>query len=311
MALTSRQVDQYHEQGVLIAPEVLTENDLQPVTSCIQAIVDERARQLYAQGKISDLCADEPFETRFGSLYRQCEEMGANFDIMQLRPKALFDFLFNQNLLDAVESLIGPEITCNPIQHLRPKLPVSVTGEEKSSFQNVPWHQDAAVTWEEADPTDIVTCWLPLIDANRANGCMQILPGVHTRGYIEHQAEGGTTVRPDLLPTQIEPITAECPRGGVIFMNKYTPHLGLHNRSAMVRWSMDLRYQQTGMPTGRPFWPAVVVRSKANPSSVQTSYAEWCERWYHDLELSKGVGWHRTVPREKRVPADHPLAGAV
>ena len=297
MALSAEQVRQYRQHGVLIAENVLTEADLAPVIACINDTVEARARELKAAGKVTDLCEGQGFGRRFGGLYRQCKEIGTNFDIMQLRPRPLFDFLFNRNLLDAVESLLGPEITCNPIQHLRPKLPVAITGEEQSYFQNVPWHQDAAVTWEEADPTDIVTCWLPLVDANERNGCMQVMPDVFTRGYLEHQAEGGTTVKPQLLPKDVEPITAACPKGGIVFMNKYTPHLGLTNRSDAIRWTIDLRYQKTGEPTGRPFWPAIVVRSASDPASVQSSYNDWCRRWkrtWRRARASPGTGPSRS-----------------
>ena len=45
-----------------------------------------------------------------------------------------------------------------------------------------------------------MTCWIALTDATVENGCMEVMPGVWKQGYREHQAEGGTTIRPDLLP---------------------------------------------------------------------------------------------------------------
>lgn len=302
MGLTQQQVNDYFEQGVVIVPDLFTEADLQPLIACIDGIVDERARALHAVGKITDLCEDQGFEQRFASLHMQCPEIGNSFDIMQLRPRPLFDFLFNKNLLDAMELLVGPEISCNPIQHLRPKLPLSATGGVLNGFQNVPWHQDAAVTWEEADPTEIVTCWLPLVDANEETGCMQVAPGIHKAGYLEHQAEGGTTIKPHLVEG-LKPVTAECPKGGAVLMSKYTPHLGLTNRSNKVRWTLDLRYQPVGEPTGRPFHPEMIVRSRRDPASVQDSYDDWCRRWEEALVNGRGYSGHRTVPMEKRIPA--------
>ena len=73
------------------------------------------------------------------------------------------------------------------------------------------------------------------------------------------------------------------------------------NNSDHVRWSVDLRYQKIGTPTGRPFHPAFVVHSESNPSSVVTDHAEWRKRWLEALESSKGVSWHRTAPKEKRM----------
>jgi ectoine hydroxylase-related dioxygenase (phytanoyl-CoA dioxygenase family) len=187
----------------------------------------------------------------------------------------------NKNLLDAVECLVGPEIICSPIQHIRAKPPAASSGAGPG-FYNVPWHQDAGVTWEEADDSDIVTCWLPLVDATVENGCMEVMPGVFRSGYLEHQAEGGTTIRPDLLPgTSPRPVPVK--KGGVIFMHRHTPHRSVPNVSDHVRWSIDLRYQKTGTPTGRPFHPDFVVRSRSHPESVLTEHTAWVGLWTEAL----------------------------
>ena len=51
---------------------------------------------------------------------------------------------------------------------------------------------------------------------------------------------------------------------------------------------MDLRYQRTGTPTGRPWRPDFVARSKANPESELRDYDEWCSRWVAALEENRG-----------------------
>jgi len=75
------------------------------------------------------------------------------------------------------------------------------------------------------------------------------------------------TINPGLR-LKTPPVCAECPKGGVIFMTKLTPHRGLPNVSDLVRWTIDLRYQKTGTPTGRPYNPDFPVRSKETPKSV-------------------------------------------
>ena len=45
---------------------------------------------------------------------------------------------------------------------------------------------------------------------------------------------------------------AEVDKGGVVFMSECTPHRSTPDVTDWdVRWSLDLRYQQTGTPTGR------------------------------------------------------------
>ncbi|NNL66278.1 MAG: mitomycin antibiotic biosynthesis protein, partial [Myxococcales bacterium] len=214
-----------------------------------------------------------------------------------MRGKALFEFLRNERLLDAVEALIGPEVLLNPVHHLRAKLPQRLVPALVETYYNVPWHQDSGVLWEEADPVPIVGVWIPLVDATAENGCMQVMPGAFRGGHRPHQAEGGTTLLPEVIP-DVAPETLECPRGGAILQDKFTPHRSTPNRSDGVRWSLDVRFQPAGQPTGRPFHPAFVVRSRRAPGSVVTSHAEWDAAWRDALAALEGEpdpAAHRTV----------------
>src|SRR5579871_1315537 len=291
MGLTKEQVSAFREEGVLVAEGILTDADLEPVKEEYARWIDRRACELAAEGKITDLHEDAPFERRAALLYAQSPEITSGLDIMFVRGPATFAFLHNARLLDAVESLVGPEITCNPIQHIRAKPPAASSGTG-TGFYNVPWHQDAGVTWEEADNSDIITCWMPLVDATVENGCMEVMPGAWKQGYREHQAEGGTTIRPDLLP-DVPPRAVPVRKGGIVFMHRYTPHRSTPNYTDGVRWSLDLRYQPAGTPTGRPFHPDFVARSRRNPASVLTDHAEWSRRWQVALANAQGLQAHR------------------
>lgn len=287
MSLTNDQVGSFREHGYLVAENVLWNEDHAPVIAEYGAWLDCRAKDL----ELRTLHPTASFEQRAALLYAQDRQMLADMDIMMVRGKASFEFLRNPRLLDAVESIVGPEITCSPIQHIRAKPPQSLS-REQSGFYNVPWHQDAGVTWEEADNSDIITCWIPLTDATVENGCMEVMPGAWKLGYLEHQAQGGTTIRADLLP-DIEPKAVPLKKGGIIFMHRYTPHRSTPNVTDGVRWSIDLRYQPTGTPTGRPFHPEFVARSRMNPESELSDHAEWSRRWIEALESSQGIKAHR------------------
>jgi len=259
----------------------------------LSAFIDRRAKELKDEGKIDNLHAGEPFETRYGLLFKQCQEIGKGIDIMQMRGRAMFEFLHNDNLLDVAESIVGPEVTCNPIQHVRAKPPAVYEGHENAGFHNVPWHQDAGVMMPEADVSNVVTFWLPVGDATEEMGCMRILPGVpKSHGYLKLQKEGGTTILPELLP-DVEPVIASCKKGDVVLMDKFTPHSSTPNRSNLCRWSLDLRYQPTDEHTGRTAHPEFVVRSPSQPERVMDDYDEWCRLWVDAFENPRGVSMHR------------------
>ena len=279
MALTQAQQEQFEAQGFLSVSGALTAADLAPVIAEYEAHIDRRAAQLLAEGKITDVHAEAPFDRRLALICRECNEIYPELDIMRLRGKASFAFLRNDNLLDMVESLVGPEITCSPIQHIRPKLPGGLA-PRGSDPHVVPWHQDAGVTWEEADETFILTVWLPLTPASPANGCLQIIPRSHGGGLRQHvtRAGEGTVITDDEMP-EGDVVTLPMEPGDVLFVHKEIPHRSTSNKSDTVRWSMDLRYQKTGTPTGRPFHPDFPVRSRANPDSVLNDWAEWDRLW--------------------------------
>ena len=295
MKLTTQQIEKFKTKGVLIVKRAVEESELDPVINELETWVDRRAKELHSEGKIQNLHPDASFDTRFGLLFQQCKEIGDGLDISASRGEAMFEFLHNRNLLDTVEPLIGPEITCNPIQHARTKPPTAYEGRTGPSFHVVPWHQDAGVMMPEAEASNIVTCWLPLGDATIEMGCMQALPGVFHHGYLSHFKEEAATVtiRPEVLPS-VAPMDLVCYKGDVVLLNKFTPHCSVPNVSDKCRWSLDLRYQTTGHHTGRTAYPSFIVRSPTNPASVLRDYDEWCRLWTDALENPMGISMHRT-----------------
>ena len=292
----SPEVRHVEQEGYVIARGVLTEADTRPVIEELNAFIESQAQKLFAAGKITDRCESQNFEHRVVNLYRQNPAVVRGMDIMLLRGPAMFAFLHNEHFLDLAEALLGPEVTCNPIQHLRAKMPASVDGAD--GFMNVPWHQDVGVTMPESEPSRIITFWTPLVDATRETGCMEILPRCMEFGALPHiSGSYGTEIDPAAMPPR-QPVAAECRRGDVVVMSKYTPHRGTPNRADIARWSIDLRFQVTGQHTGRPVHPDFPVRSRKNPASVRRDYAWWCHAWEQALANPQAVQFHRVAPKK-------------
>jgi phytanoyl-CoA hydroxylase len=293
MRLTTEQRAQFERDGYLVVADLLNDEDLNPLIEEYSAYIDHRARALYAAGQLSQPYATEPFERRLAAICKETGKIYPELDIMHLRGAATFSFLHNPKLLDLAESLVGPEIICSPIHHLRPKLPSGLT-PRGSDPHVVHWHQDAGVTWPEADPYFILTLWIPLVDATLENGCLRLIPGIHREGLLPHRTKRGlgTAIHGDLLAHR--PIVAlPMRRGSVLLMHKYTPHSSGRNTTDTVRWSIDLRYQATGTATGRPFYPHFVVRSSADPQGVLQNHALWSQRWRDALTQHYDVRLHR------------------
>ena len=265
MNVSQAQLDHYHNAGYVVFEGGLTDADIDPLIEDHERVVDDIARTCFNQGKIADLCESEAFPTRLARLADQCDEIDGCPDVGATRQRATFEFLRNERLIDLIEPFIGPEITCNAVSHVRPKLPGT----------DVPFHQDAIFTTQEAKDNLQVTVWVPLVDATPENGCLEVQAGVHRARTVFWKFGSN-------LPEQ-EPVQLPMRKGDVLIMHKLTPHGSGPNSTDAVRWSMDLRYQQTGKPSPRPEWPVLICRSRRDPSS-ETLYEEWCDQWATGLE---------------------------
>ena len=93
MRLSTAQVAEFRARGVLIARDALVDADLQAVIDELSNFIERRAVELQVAGKIEELHVDEPFERRYGLLFKQCREIGKGMDIMHHRGRAIFEFL--------------------------------------------------------------------------------------------------------------------------------------------------------------------------------------------------------------------------
>jgi ectoine hydroxylase-related dioxygenase (phytanoyl-CoA dioxygenase family) len=300
--LTIAQKEQFEAEGYLVVEDVLDPAaDLRPVLDEYAGVLEGIAQGLFREGAIKSTHAELPLIQR---LIAVCVESGRNFpqhfdfslplkNIRRDTPihlgPAIFAMLTNPRLLDVVEDLIGPEIYCNPVQHVRFKLPQRAVQQGVSSglVAKIPWHQDNGVILPEADAATILTVWIPLTPATARNSCLQVVPGSHRRGLVAHCPIGVDMAIPDRLVATECAVTLPMKPGSALLMTQQTMHTGTENVTEDdVRISMDLRYQPIGQPSGRPAFAAAGfnARSRSDPGSVLTDPAVWARRWLETRE---------------------------
>lgn len=200
---------------------------------------------------------------------------------------AVFEMVKAPAILDIVESLIGPEITSNPIQHVRIKPPASHLrdAERRAHVTTTDWHQDRAVALEEADQTNMVTVWLAITDATVVNGCLQVVPFTKGPKMLPHCPKKQTAIADGCLDeTAALPLPVGA--GGIVLLHPLVPHSSLANGSDGIRWSFDLRYNQSGQPTGRSHFPDFVARSRTAPETELRDWQSWKTMWEDAREKS-------------------------
>ena len=288
LVLTQTQIDTFETQGYLVVDAVLPRDTLQAVKDEYTALLDTLYAGWETEGRVPPAAGQDFWQKLLTSYKAGCEwfqPMDISLPGGEIAPDtpfhfgaAIFDVLVNRRLLDLVEDLIGPEITSNPIQHVRLKPPATkLHGDEiRAHIAATDWHQDRAVAHEDGDATQMVTVWLAISDATVENGCLQVIPGKpQMYPHCPKKQTGIADGFLDLDKAQPLPVRA----GGAVLFHPLTPHASLDNLSENFRWSFDIRYNVTGQPTGRSHFPEFVARSRANPQTELRDWRVWRKLW--------------------------------
>jgi phytanoyl-CoA hydroxylase len=272
--LSTEQINSYRENGFLIFEDAFDATALEPLKAELTQRIDNWVQQGIADGLLNDPLVDLPFHQRLSALAGQLEnpEPLLRQAHGKLRSAAMFDILTNPELLDVVESVIGAEILAHPQFNLRAKLPHQDAGI-------VPWHQDLGYLEADAEETFMVNFWIPLVDATQENGCMEVIADSHRAPLIAHTAGMGPAgnfkgLDDDQLPPGERTM---CPvrLGGIVLLQHKTIHRSVPNVSDHIRWSLDLRYCDPRLPTGRDDVPGFIARSAENAEPVCRSVEQW------------------------------------
>lgn len=290
--LSAAQKDLFDAQGYLVVEDVFDQDTiLEAVRIEYRELLNQLVADWIAQGLIPKNVRKLDFFAQLAACYDAGCDWFQPMDIslpgdrittdtpMHFGP-AVFDLLTAPKLLDIVESLIGPEITSNPIQHVRLKPPARKLYEDevRAHIAHTDWHQDRGVAHSEADNTDMVTIWCAITDATVENGCLQVLPKDKGQELLPHCPKSQTAIADgfvDMAKTLPLPVKS----GGIVILDPLTPHASLENQTDSFRWSFDIRFNRTGQPTGRAHFPEFIARSKANPEAVLTDWRLWSHRW--------------------------------
>ena len=113
--------------------------------------------------------------------------------------------------------------------------------KQPHSAEPVLWHQDNGYTYVE--PQSYLTCWVALTDATPRNGCISVVPGVHTGGTLAHRSTPlGEECWGDWDLAVDVPVRA----GSVVAFTSLTPHATRRNTTDEVRKAYIVQYVPDG-----------------------------------------------------------------
>jgi hypothetical protein len=161
-------------------------------------------------------------------------------------------------LLDAVESLIGPDIMV---------WSSGVFWKAPRSGSFVSWHQDST-NFELDDPEGVVRAWVALSPATLENGTMRFLPGAHRLGQLGHkdtvQSEGllsrGETLDLEIDESRTVPVLIDA--GEASFHHLHAPHASGPNGADYPRVNHVITYIRPSVRPLRGDDSAVLARGR-------------------------------------------------
>ncbi|KAK3092805.1 hypothetical protein FSP39_007424 [Pinctada imbricata] len=268
--LSESLIRQYFEEGYLVIKDFFTDAELKACRADLEIHVEELAQKLYKGGKIKNLYTEYDLDHRLVKLEEEWPGAVILLHKIGKLPPSFRALWGNERMLNLMEQLLGPDIAGMPNWNLRTKTP-------HNEATTVPWHQDAGYLSNDIYKVFMPTVWIPFVNTNEQNGCMQVIPKGHLSGKVGvHQCCAGDTwyimmedgeMRKRLGCTVDDAVTCEIPYGGMLLFNNFIPHRSLDNLSDHVRWSVDLRFKKPGKDNGMfGLKPDVIMRTKEDPN---------------------------------------------
>jgi phytanoyl-CoA hydroxylase len=228
--LSKADVEQYREDGYVVAKSVLDKAELATLRGKLQELL-EGARGLTGHTDVYDL---EPFHKPDDPRVRRIKTPHKFFPLFR-------EFAQNPKVLQILQQLLGPAVRLHGSK-------INIKAPQGGAA--VEWHQDWAFYPHTND--DVLAVGVMLDDCMMENGPLMILPGTHTGPVYDHHFDGyfaGATdpARYGLDPSKAVALTA--PAGSMSFHHARVLHASAQNTSTRSRWLLLYEF------TAADAWP--------------------------------------------------------
>jgi ectoine hydroxylase-related dioxygenase (phytanoyl-CoA dioxygenase family) len=169
------------------------------------------------------------------------------------------------------------------------------------------WHQDYGYWYKNQFlfPDQLVSVMLALSEANRNNGCLQVIRGSHALGRVNHgfagEQVGADRVMVDHALKTLEHVYVELEPGDALFFHSNLLHRSEANLSDRPRWSLICCYNSLSNPAYNDestSWkePVVKVPDNALIQAAITGASEKADFLKKEMDPAlKQTGWEIEV----------------
>ena len=150
-------------------------------------------------------------------------------------------------MINSVAQLLDSE---SPVCHFHSKL----MQKEPRVGGAWEWHQDYGYWYKNQFmfPDQLISVMIALTDANKANGCLQVIKGSHKLGRVNHgfagEQVGADTVFVNNALKTMDLVFVEIEAGDALFFHSNTLHRSEANLSEHPRWSVISCYNSQSNP---------------------------------------------------------------
>src|SRR5438105_237809 len=211
--LSRELVDQFQQDGFCAAEGFLTPGEVAGFLKSMDRVCAGATVERHDATRVEM----EPDQGRDGSRVRRVYEPCTYYPEF----RALSD---SKKLLDSVAQLVGDNVLFHYSK-------INMKPPEIGSM--VEWHQDLA--YYPLTNTDSLAVLFYLDDADRANGCLQVIPGVHRNRILNHSRHGFFRGQITETVDGSKAIALEGAAGTAIFLHGMTPHASAPNTSPHAR----------------------------------------------------------------------------
>ena len=156
------------------------------------------------------------------------------------------------------------------------------------------WHQDYGYWYKNEFllPEQMMSVMIAITDANKANGCLQVIKGSHKMGRIEHgfagEQVGASQHYVDLALKTMELVYVEIKAGDALFFHSNILHRSEANTSDTARWSLISVYNRAeNIPYNEPSQSSTVPVDVVPDEALLTWNAETIDDNANFLEKEK------------------------
>ena len=158
----------------------------------------------------------------------------------------------SKRIVDSVADLLEGD---SPICHFHSKL-LQKAPKVGGAWE---WHQDYGYWYknEFLFPNQMMSVMVAITDANKANGCIQVIRGSHQMGRIEHgfagEQVGASQHYVELALKSMDLVYVEIKAGDALFFHSNLLHRSEANLSEKARWSIISVYNRaSNIPYNEP-----------------------------------------------------------